>query len=117
MDGVSRVLTNRMKPNTGFTKLQCDSTGDYAAEILPSLPGIEVKSSAYNTYVREGLPVGAINNPGMLAIQAALNPSNDTKHINCYYFATDYNTGITYFTKTLTEHEAICRKYKIGMYG
>ena len=33
------------------------------------------------------------------------------------FYATDYDTGITYFSKTLAEHERICRKYGIGMYG
>lgn len=117
MLGVSRVLTNRMQPNSGFPKLQCDSTRDYINAILPSVSGVQVTTSPYDTYIREGLPVGAINNPGMLAIQAALNPSDDAKYATCYYFATDYDTGITYFSKTYSQHVAICRKYKIGMYG
>lgn len=117
MVAVSRVLTNRMQPNSGFPKLQCDSTRDYINEILPSISGVQVTTSPYDTYVREGLPVGAINNPGMMAIQAALNPSDDAEYANCYYFATDYDTGITYYSKTYSQHVAICRKYKIGMYG
>ncbi len=118
MMAVSKVLTNRMQPNSGFPKLQCDSTRDYIKKILPSTSGDSAAdTSAYDTYIREGLPVGAINNPGMLAIEAALNPSTDEKYAKCYYFATDYKTGITYYSKTLAQHEAICRKYKIGMYG
>ncbi len=117
MLGVSRVLTNRMQQNSGFPKLQCDSTRDYINGILPSISGVQVTTSPYDTYVREGLPVGAINNPGMMAIQAALNPSDAAEYANCYYFATDYDTGITYFSKTYSQHVAICRKYKIGMYG
>ena len=117
MLGVSRVLTNRMQPNSGFPKLQCDSTRDYINEILPSVSGVQVTTSPYDTYVRDGLPVGAINNPGMMAIEAALNPSDDAKYAKCYYFATDYDTGITYFSNTYSQHVAICRKYKIGMYG
>ncbi len=117
MLGVSRVLSNRMQPNSGFPKLQCDSTRDYINEILPSISGVQVTTSPYDTYVRDGLPVGAINNPGMMAIEAALNPSDAAEYANCYYFATDYDTGITYFSKTYSQHVAICRKYKIGMYG
>ncbi len=117
MLGVSRVLTNRMQPNSGFPKLQCDSTRDYINGILPSISGVQVTTSPYDTYVREGLPVGAINNPGLMAIQAALNPSDAAEYADCYYFATDYDTGITYFSKTYSQHVAICRKYKIGMYG
>jgi len=117
MKGVSKVLFNRMEPNSGYPKLQCDSTGDYVREILPSIGGIEVTSSAYDTYEKEGLPVGAINNPGMDAIEALLNPSTDSAVKDCYFFATDYDTGITYFSKTYAQHEKTCRKYKIGMYG
>ena len=117
MVAVSRVLTNRMQPNSGFPKLQCDSTRDYINGILPSVSGIQVTTSPYDTYIREGLPVGAINNPGMMAIQAALNPSDDAEYASCYYFATDYDTGITYYSKTYSQHVATCRKYKIGMYG
>lgn len=117
MVAVSRVLTNRRQPNSGYPKLECCSTRDYVNAILPSLGGIQVTTSAYNTYIREGLPVGAINNPGLLAIEAALNPSDDAEYANCYFFATDYDSGITYFSKTYSQHVAICRKYKIGMYG
>lgn len=117
MVAVSRVLTNRMEPNSGYPKLECCSTRDYVNAILPTVGTAQVNTSAYNTYVREGLPVGAINNPGMLAIEAALNPSNDAEYENCYFFATDYDSGITYFSKTFAQHVAICRKYKIGMYG
>lgn len=117
MVAVSRVLTNRLQPNSGYPKLECCSTRDYVNAILPSLSGLQVTTSAYNTYIREGLPVGAINNPGLLAIQSALNPSSDPKYEKCYFFATDYTTGITYFSNTFSQHVAICRKYKIGMYG
>ncbi len=117
MVAVSRVLTNRLQPNSGFPKLQCDATRDYVREILPSVSGVKVTTSAYDTYVREGLPVGGINNPGLMAIEAALHPSTDAQYATCYYFATDYDTGITYYSKTLAQHEATCRRYGIGMYG
>ena len=61
--------------------------------------------------------MGAINNPGTEAIDAALNPSEDAEHIKAYFFATDYTTGITYFNETYTQHVKTCRKYRIGMYG
>ena len=117
MEKVSKVLQNRMEPNSGYPKLELCSTRDYVKAILPSIDGIAVTSIAYNTYERTGLPVGAINNPGLQALTAALNPSTDKDMENCYFFATDYNTGITYFSKSFSEHERICRKYKIGMYG
>lgn len=117
MKGVSRVLQNRLAPGSGFDKLQCDSTTMYVNGVLPKVDGITVTSSAYDTYTRKGLPVGAINNPGTDAIDAALNPSEDAEHAKAYFFATDYNTGITYFNETYAQHVKTCRKYRIGMYG
>ncbi len=117
MKGVSRVLQNRMAPGSGFDKLQCDSTTMYVNGVLPKVDGITVTSSAYDTYTRKGLPVGAINNPGVQAIDATLNPSEDAVHAKAYFFATDYNTGITYFNETYAQHVKTCRKYRIGMYG
>jgi len=117
MFGVSRVLQNRSTPGSGYAKIQCDSTGDYVRGILPSIGGIEVTSIAYDTYQREGLPVGAINNPGVDAIKAALYPSDKSEHKKAYFFATDYDTGITYFSTTYAQHEYVCRRYGIGMYG
>jgi len=117
MEKVSKVLQNRMEPGSGYPKLELCSTRDYVKAILPSIDGIAVTSVAYNTYEREGLPVGAINNPGLQSLTAALNPSTAEEMKSCYFFATDYNTGITYFSQTFSEHERICRKYKIGMYG
>lgn len=117
MKGVSRVLQNRLAPGSGFDKLQCDSTTMYVNGVLPKVDGITITSSAYDTYTRKGLPVGAINNPGTEAIDAALNPSDDAEHIKAYFFATDYTTGITYFNETYAQHVKTCRKYRIGMYG
>lgn len=117
MTKVSRVLANRMEPNSGFPKLQCDSTRDYIQKLMPTVSGVEIVGSAYNTYVRDGLPVGAINNPGLQAIKAALHPSDDPEIMKCYYFATDYRTGITYFSKTYSQHVSICRRYSIGAYA
>lgn len=117
MKGVSRVLQNRLAPGSGFDKLQCDSTTLYVNSVLPKVNGITVTSSAYDTYTRQGLPVGAINNPGAEAIDAALNPSEEAEHAKAYFFATDYTTGITYFNETYAQHVKTCRKYRIGMYG
>ena len=117
MQGVARVLLNRLAKDSGYPKLQMDSTRDYVQSILPSVGGTAVTGTAYDTYQREGLPVGAINNPGFEALHALLNPSTDPTIMQCYFFATDYNTGITYFNKTFAEHEATCRRYRIGAYG
>lgn len=117
MEKVSRVLQNRMVPGSGFPKLQLCSTRDYVRGLMPTIKGVAVTSVAYNTYEREGLPVGAINNPGLRALNAALNPSNDAEVAKCYFFATDYKTGITYYSETLSQHNQVIRKYGITDLG
>lgn len=117
MYGVSRVIHNRLNNPSVFPKLECDSTQRYVDSVTPPIGGQRVQNKDYDTYIRSGLPVGPINNPGLDAIDAAISPSEDSKIIKCYFFATDMKTGITYFRKTLAEHIAVCRKYGIGMYA
>lgn len=108
MESVSRVLHNRLDPGSGFSKLQLCSTRDYVNELNAA-----VEVNAYNTYQRDGLPVGPINSPSLQALTAALNPSEDEYIVTCYYFATAYDTGITYFSQTFAQHQAIIDEYGI----
>ena len=117
MEKVARVLWNRLENTAEYPKLQCDSTRDYVTEMIAGDSSITVSNVAYDTYEREGLPAGAINNPGLDAIKAVLMPSEDEDIKKCYFFATDYDTGKTYFSKTYNQHVNICKKYGIGMYG
>lgn len=118
MDKVSRVLHNRLAPKSGFKKLELCCTRDYANEMVDNDHfNSDVLHQAYNTYKREGFPVGPIGNPGLDALLAAVNPSEDDAIKKCYYFATDYKTGTTYFSKTLKEHQAIIKKYGITDLG
>ena len=55
---------------------------------------------AYDTYECDGIPVGAICNPGLDAIKAVLY-APDT---NYYYFRHD-KYGEIYMAKTQTEHD------------
>ena len=55
--------------------------------------------SRYNTYSVQGLPPGPICNPGMDAIDAALNP----KTTDYYYFC--HKDGKAYYAKTFEEHQ------------
>ncbi len=116
MPRVGRVLLNRLA-SPEFPKLQFDSTGDYLQNLVPSGTGGNVLDTAYDTYVREGLPVGAICNPGLAAINAVLNPSEEPEIINCYYFASIIETGETEFFETFEEHEAWCRAHGVGIYA
>lgn len=118
MDKVSRVLHNRLEPNSGFAKLELCCTRDYANEMAENGHlTFEALHAAYNTYKIEGFPIGPIGNPGMDALLAAVNPSEDEQIMKCYFFATDYKTGITYFSKTLKQHQAIIKKYGITDLG
>lgn len=61
--------------------------------------------TAYDTYTTAGLTPGAISNPGYDEILAAIYP--DETMDGYYYFVTDL-TGVYYYGKTLSEHEANC---------
>lgn len=119
MDKVSRVLHNRLASSqTSYKKLELCSTRDYANEMAENDHfESDVLHQAYNTYKREGFPIGAIGNPGLDALLAAVSPSEDETIMKCYFFATDYKTGITYFSKTYKEHQAIIKKYGITDLG
>ncbi|MBL7141548.1 endolytic transglycosylase MltG [Patescibacteria group bacterium] len=55
--------------------------------------------SPYNTYLNSGLPPGPINNPGLSAIRAAIEPlENDY----CCFLSTD--EGKVIFSQTIEEH-------------
>ncbi|HUT96095.1 MAG TPA: endolytic transglycosylase MltG [Candidatus Paceibacterota bacterium] len=62
--------------------------------------------SLYNTYTNLGLPPAPINNPGLSAIKAALNPKKTD-----YNFFLSASDGTTIFSKTIEEHNANKAKY------
>lgn len=64
------------------------------------------QDNPYNTYTNKGLPPGPISNPGIDAIEAALNPLP-----NKYVFYLSDKDGITHFSKTLDEHNKLKKKY------
>ena len=68
----------------------------------PTLSWQETISHAYDTYECDGVPAGAICNPGMDAIGAVL----DAEDTNYYYFCANEETGETFYATTLEEHEA-----------
>ena len=98
MPNISSVLHNRLDEGM---KLQCDVTINYVeGAIKPFISGDKNRyNSTYNTYKCDGLPAGAICNPGLNAIKAALNPA-DTDY---FYFITDKNQNY-YYAETWEEH-------------
>ena len=89
---VSSVFWNRLHNKEEFPKLQSDPTKKYAA-----FSGIDL----YDTYKSEGVPPGAICNPGADAINAVLYP----EETDYYYFCSNLSTQEFYYAKTLSQHE------------
>ncbi len=110
---VARVLINRLNNTADFPHLQCDATINYYKSLDLTVKGLSIDQNAYDTHVRKGLTPGAISNPGMKAINAVLSPSTAEDVKDCYYFATDMETGTTYYSRTYAEHQAICAQYGI----
>lgn len=106
MSKISSVFHNRLNNAEQFPLLQSDTTYTYIDNVIrPAMNSlnseeIQRKIDAYNTYNCEGLPAGAICNPGMDAINAALYPAETNYH----YFVSSKD-GVFYFAQTLEEHE------------
>jgi UPF0755 protein len=95
---ISSVYHNRLKRGM---PLQADPTVSYALGKGPArLYYSDLKvDSPYNTYRNTGLPPGPIDNPGLPAIRAALNPAA-TNYL--YFVARGDGTHI--FTTNLADH-------------
>lgn len=105
MKMVSSVFHNRLAKPDVFPTLQSDTTRDYINNyILPNIKGQESKFenilSAYDSYSHSGLIGGAICNPGVDAINAALYPESTD-----YYYFLASSDGVFYYARTIEEHE------------
>ncbi|MCI8332070.1 MAG: endolytic transglycosylase MltG [Clostridiales bacterium] len=105
---ISKVFANRRAINM---RLQSDATTLFA--LTMDKTGEEKVTGSnknyknpYNTYEIDGLPPGAICNPGLNAVSFALWPDDDAVTRQLYYFVSDAK-GMTYFSKTLKEHEEL----------
>ncbi len=109
---VASVLHNRLK-SPSFPKLQCDVTIHYVNDYVTDskyLSSTDGYAEKYNTYKCEGLPVGAICNPGLASIEAALYPAET----DYYYFVTDSDWNY-YYAETYAEHKKNCNA--VGLVG
>ena len=116
---VAGIIQNRL--SIGMP-LEIDATVVYGACVRESVktnyskncdvtfqgPAVEIKiDSPYNTYMRKGLPIGAISNPGLKAIEAVFNPEASDY---LFYLSTRDGSQIIY-SKTAGEHAVNRRKY------
>lgn len=93
---ISGVFHNRLRIGM---RLQADPTAVYDRGAgAPTAEDLKV-DSPYNTYIYAGLPPGPICNPGLAALEAALQPSE----VPYMYFVAN-NDGTHVFSRTLDEH-------------
>ncbi len=107
---IASVIHNRL--NSGMA-LDIDATLQYIKGIdaqgnwwgVPTGQERQI-NSPYNTYRNSGLPPAPIASPGIVAIEAALNPAKSP-----YYFYIHDREGRVHFAKTLEEHNANVNRY------
>jgi UPF0755 protein len=104
---VSGLYHNRLKKNM---LLQADPTVQYGLGQKKRLLYTDLEhNSKYNTYKFSGLPPGPINNPGVKAILAAVEPET---HSYLYMVATPDDTGWHNFSDTYSEHLVFVNQYR-----
>ena len=107
MPVISGVYHNRLRKRM---RLEADPTVQY---VLPGGPKSRLLyedlkiESPYNTYRNYGLPPGPINNPGIDAIKAALNPASH----NSVFFVATGDGGHT-FSETYEQHKEAANEYR-----
>lgn len=87
--------------------LQVDASIQYVkGNWKPMLSSDKELNSPYNTYKFQGLPPGAISNPGIASINAAINPTNSD-----YWYYIHDEKGVIHYAKDLDGHNSNIRKY------
>lgn len=112
MGMIAGVFFNRLADGM---KLQSSVTVCYALyDNLTSGEDCEVNpelDSPYNTYMKEGLPIGPILNPGEEAIDAVLHPTDNDY---MYFVADIYGDGKVHYAKTYEEQLANQEKFNLN---
>lgn len=98
----AQVFLKRLE--VGMT-LGSDVTAFYGA-IIDGKPQTVSYDSPYNTRIYEGLPIGPISNVSAGSLSAVAEPAQT----DWLYFVSG-DDGITYFSKTLEEHEALTEQH------
>lgn len=105
---VARVVENRLADGM---RLQFDSTVSYGVgrRSMTTTDAERADDNPYNTYLKDGLPAGPIDNPGESAIEAAAKPAAG----NWTYFVTvNPSTGATKFTNDYNQHLANVKEFQ-----
>ena len=108
MRTIAGVFQNRIDQHY---RLQSSVTVCYALYEYDSWLDCEMNAdidSPFNTYVIDGYPIGPIDNPGLDAIKAVLEPEQ-TDYM--YFIADVYGDGTVYFASTYEEHCENIDKY------
>lgn len=95
---VAQVFLKRLRDGV---RLESDATAPYGAILAGKDPESRF-DSAYNTYTYDGLPPTPISNVSQSSLNAVANPSST----DWLYFVSG-DDGVTYFSKTLAEHQAL----------
>jgi UPF0755 protein len=104
MARVSGLYWNRLRVGM---PLQADPTVNFAIGERRRLFFSDYRfNHPYNTYRHRGLPPGPLNNPRIVAIEAAIYPE---KH--GYFYMVANSEGYHTFTKTFTDHKIEARKW------
>ena len=101
---IASVIYNRLfRWGSTPAYLNIDASVIYALDGKTDLTAEDLKvDSPYNTYTHTGLTPGAISNPGLASIKAALNPAAS----DYYFYVLDPAQGVHHFSTTYEEHEA-----------
>lgn len=101
---IASVIYNRLfRWGNTPAYLNIDASIVYALDGKTDLTTEDLKvESPYNTYTNTGLTPGAIANPGLASLKAALNPATT----NYYFYVLNPAVGEHKFSTTLDEHNA-----------
>lgn len=104
---IAAVFLNRLNINM---RLQSDPTTIYG--MFETYNGNITRKdlltpSNYNTYTLKALPVGPISNPGLLSIEAVLNPADHK-----YLYFVSANEGTHIFSETYAQHQEAVERWQ-----